>query len=522
METQAQENLSIFMKILLLKRLESSFYAFQKSVGRFLGIYQQVIKAYEDGWVYISKKYSDILYAAISDDDENIIQQLLKEGKTTRHPAADFNQDFIKDLKSDLSILKKLQELWKTIQKDPKLEELLKQLKEKPILKNNHVIIFTESKETAEYLASKIKDNRSAPPLLLTSASADIKRRTVIKNFDTNTKEPENEYKILVATEILSEGVNLNRANSVINYDIPWNPTRMMQRVGRINRLSQTKKEIHIFNFFPTEQANDELALEEAAKGKIHAFLTLLGGDADLLTDGEPIDSHALFEKLHDQKILTGEDPSEAQNSELKYLQVIRDIRKQEPELFEKIKTLPKKARTARTADSGLLENKTPALLTYFRRGSIQKFFITADSKETKELDFSAAAQKFECLPRQSKEKISKWPYELLNKNKNEFQTVTSQEENILPPSGSGGQGNSNQIQKLLKLSMNNTKTLTDEQEDFLNKVMERLQQGSLSKKILKTTRQELEALKRDLLQPIKSTICLKEMYPGYTFGRSL
>ena len=149
-------------------------------------------------------------------------------------------------------------------------------------------------------------------------------REIVIKNFDAKAKQPKDDYRILVSTEVLSEGVNLHRSNIVINYDIPWNPTRMMQSVGRINRVDTKFDMIYTFNFFPTTQSNDEIKLKEAAEAKINAFLTLLGGDAALLTEGEPIGSHELFNRLVSKKTITGED--EGETSELKYLTLIKNI----------------------------------------------------------------------------------------------------------------------------------------------------------------------------------------------------
>ena len=72
--------------------------------------------------------------------------------------------------------------------------------------------------------------------------------------------DPSDEFRILVATEVLSEGVNLHRSNIVFNYDIPWNPTRLIQRVGRVNRVDTKFDTIHTYNFFPNggEQRPDQ------------------------------------------------------------------------------------------------------------------------------------------------------------------------------------------------------------------------------------------------------------------------
>ena len=187
--------------------------------------------------------------------------------------------------------------------------------------------------------------------LLFTGSSDEAVRKEVIANFDARAFHPKDQYRILVATEVLSEGVNLHRSNIVINYDIPWNPTRLIQRVGRVNRVDTTFDTIHTYNFFPTEESNDLIKLKEAAEAKIRAFIEMLGADARLLTEGEEIKSHDLFAKLTSKKTITGED--EEEQSELEYLTEIRDVRDKHPELFARIKRLPKKARSTRQVDSG-------------------------------------------------------------------------------------------------------------------------------------------------------------------------
>src|SRR6185295_6519845 len=127
-----------------------------------------------------------------------------------------------------------------------------------------------------------------------------------------------------------------------INYDIPWNPSRLMQRVGRVNRVGTKFKVLFTFNFFPTDEGNDEIALTEAAKSKIHAFITLLGNDARLLTGDEQITSHNLFDRINSKAAAEG-DAAEPQ-SELKYLRQIVNVKEKQPELFRRIVGLPRKA----------------------------------------------------------------------------------------------------------------------------------------------------------------------------------
>ena len=502
LEEQSQRNMGKFMKLLLVKRLESSFFAFKKSVDRFLNSYDMFIKEFDRGNVYVSKKYTNKIFELLEKDDDSAIQKLIDEEKAKRLESKDFRDDFIKDLKSDFEILKQIKILWQQINRDPKLLKLLNELSTNKILKQNELIIFTESKETAEYLADKIKDYN---PLLFHGSSSEAIRDKVIENFDARARHPKDDYRILISTEILSEGVNLHRSNVVINYDIPWNPTRMMQRVGRINRVDTKFPTIYTFNFFPTKQSNDQIKLEEVAKAKINAFLTLLGGDAALLTEGEPIGSHELFDRLVSKKTITGED--ETEESELKYLQVIKNTRDKEPELFEKIKRLPKKARTAK-ANGG---NKN-SLITYFRRGKLHKFFMTQATKDASELDFISAAKLLESSDNEKRQKLPPGFYELLDKNKGAFIFATTEE--MAPQERKHGRDNTTQVLRILKATMKNTPQFTDEQELYLKKVFIQLEEGGLPKQTIKETLKALNELKQDLMNPFKVLATLQTKIP--------
>jgi len=279
-----------------------------------------------------------------SDNDEEI-EKLLNEGKAEEYDIHDFKENFIEDLKKDLDILKQIKSLWQDIERDPKLDVLIQELKNNPILKDKKVIIFTESKETAEYLTenlNKIFDNKV---LLFHGGSSEEVRDKIIENFDDRSRVKKDDYRILVTTDVLSEGVNLHRSNIIINYDIPWNPTKIIQRVGRVNRLDTKFDEIYVYNFFPTAQVEDQIKLKQIARSKVEAFLNLLGGDAAILTEGESVKSYELFDKLTSKNFLTDEDFEE---SELKYYRIIEKIRDENPDLFDKIKQLPKKARAGK------------------------------------------------------------------------------------------------------------------------------------------------------------------------------
>jgi superfamily II DNA or RNA helicase len=275
-EEISQKNMGKFMKILLVKRLESSFSAFKKSIDRFIHSYDRFIKEFDKGNVYVSKEYTSKIFELLENDDDEAIQRLIDEEKAKKYSSKDFEDDFRDELQGDFEILKQIKTLWENVNRDPKLLKFLSELKQNPVLSNNKLIVFTESKETAEYLKDELTIE-DFNPLLFTGGSGEDVRNRVIENFDARARHPKNDYRILVSTEVMSEGVNLHRSNVVVNYDIPWNPTRMMQRVGRINRVDTTFDRIYTFNFFPTKQSNDQIKLKEVAETKINAFLTLLG-----------------------------------------------------------------------------------------------------------------------------------------------------------------------------------------------------------------------------------------------------
>jgi len=511
LEETAQKNMGKFMKILLIKRLESSFFAFRNSIGRFINSYELFIKEFEKGNVYTSKKHIYKIFEYLEDDNDEAIQRLIDSGKADRFKSGEFKPEFLSHLHNDLAILKKVQLLWSRVERDPKLLSFLGQLSKNDLLKsNNKLIVFTESKETAEYLTAHVTKAFKDQAICFTGGSDEATREAVIRNFDAKAKKQEDKYRVLISTEVLSEGVNLHRSNVVINYDIPWNPTRMMQRVGRINRVDTKFDTIYTFNFFPTVQSNNELKLKEAAEGKINAFLTLLGGDAALLTEGEPIGSHELFNRLASKKTITGED--EAETSELKYLNIIKGIRDNNEDLFEKIKRLPKKARSGKI-NPGL----AGSLVTYFRKGKVQKFFRAGNEPDAQELDFITAADTLESALDEKRMKLPETYFELLDKNKEAF--INTSTEDAIEIQVRKGRDSGARIQKILKAVFKNTKQLTDDQEEFVKKVSAQLEEGGLPKQTTKMTLKALNELNSDMANPFKVLAVLQSQIPARLLG---
>lgn len=367
-----QQNMGGFMKGILLKRLESSFYAFNKTLDRFIESYENFISMYKSGVVYVSKKYN--VYDLMNNGEEEKLDFIVDKEDAFKFKSDEFNSIFIEDLEFDLSNLKRIRRMWDPIENDPKLDKFIDDLKNNKLLKKSKILIFTESKETAEYLKKNIDMHFKNQTILFTGGSKNKDRDIIQENFnpDVSKTNQKNDFRILVTTDILAEGISLHRANVIVNYDLPWNPTRIMQRVGRINRVGTQHDNIYVFNFFPSAQVGEHMSLEENITSKIQAFHDTLGEDFKYLSEDEEVDTYGIFgktlyDKLNSKESLEEEDFEE--DSTLKYLKIIRDLRDEDEALFIKIKNYPRKIRSAKYLD-------TDGTLTFFRKGYMKRFFI--------------------------------------------------------------------------------------------------------------------------------------------------
>jgi len=494
-EKQQQRNVGGFMKGILIKRLESSFYAFQRSVRRFVESYERFIGMFESGTVYISKTVD--VYDLLDNDDITELEAYVEEEKAHKYQSKDFQKNFLLDLQHDLETLQQLEALWQTVDTDPKLDQLVENLKTDKLFSKKQLIIFTESRETGDYLFDRLNVEFPNDVIFFSShggrsGSTDtthnpaLARELINASFNPNHKNPSSDLRILITTDVLAEGVNLHRANILINYDLPWNPTRVLQRAGRINRLGTEHTEILIYNFFPTTQADIHLGLEANITNKIQMFHDILGEDARYLSDGEEIGSQELFDTLNNKKVYTGEN--EEGDSELKYLDMMRKIRDKNPELFEKIKRLPKKARSGRLTDTVTVNN----LVTFFRIGKLKKFYCNSQGSSS-EITFFEAARLLECSSDTPRQAIPADYYHLLETNKQRFRQDTLQDEEQSESRGSG-RSNFSYIEKRLKdKSFKHFQKFTEMDEQFLDNVQQMIARGTMAKKVAQTIKKELE-----------------------------
>lgn len=493
-EKQQQKNVGSFMKGILVKRLESSFFAFRQSVNRFIISYEKFIDMYNNGTVYISKKVD--VYDLLENDNIEKLEAYVEDEKAHKYEANDFRKEFLEKLKFDLQLLHEIKKLWENVNTDPKLESFVNELKSNVVLKKNKIVVFTESKETGDYLYESLIEAFPEKVMFYSSiggrhtnekltSNHSVARDIITANYDPKYKEQKDDLKILIATDVLAEGINLHRSNVLVNYDLPWNPTRVLQRAGRVNRLGSKFSNIYIYNFFPTTQSDEHLGLEVNITNKIQMFHDILGEDAKYLSDGEEFGSQELFNTLNSKTAYTGEDGEG--DSELKYLELMRKIRDEQPELFEKIKNLPKKARSGFKKEELLADQ----LVTFFRIGKLKKFYLNEKGKSN-EITFFDAVKELECKPTTKRATIPNDYYHLLQTNKSRFEIDTTVGDE--PITGSGGRSNVKYIETRLKDKFfKNFKGFTDLNEEFLNGVREMLLQGTIAKKTAQLIKAELE-----------------------------
>lgn len=399
---QSQINLAKFMRRLLVRRFESSKYSFRLSLEKMIHS-AELIKEwyYRLGIVPIFKKGSlpdieTLLSEGGIEDDIDIedidLDELLvnyKDKGLLTIPRADLEKDFILDVEKDIALLQDIHNKWfsQGIGFDPKAEELVKilrqWLREDPYRK---IVIFTEFSDTADYLFEIIKDHFRVYKYSSKDANQTNKRR-IRENFDAGlpASRQKNEFDILIATDAISEGFNLHRAGTIFNYDIPYNPTRVIQRVGRINRINKKVFEkLYIFNFFPTAAGEEETRIKQISTLKIDMIHALLGEDTQVLTDEEHLESF-FIEQYQKQQAA-----QEERSWDIEYRNLLYQLKTHQPNIIQKARILPHRSRVRRS-----VQKAQSGIIIFGRKGDDYKFKL-GHGNEDISLSAEAALELFE------------------------------------------------------------------------------------------------------------------------------
>lgn len=404
--TTAQTNLADFMRKLLVMRFESSKFAFKTTLERMINNNLLIMNWWNTLKVVpIMKKGQlpdpgDSEFSEFSEEDgssldelENKLEYLRTNKGLIEIPIDWIDPQFIEDVKSDTDVLQRIHRGWFEDSNfdgvDPKLDEVEKQIR--TLLKQDpdrKIVIFSAFADSVNYLSKELI--RRGVPGVLTFTAADANkenRKILLSNFDASyVMGPQaNDYQVLVCTDALSEGVNLHRAGVVINYDIPYNPTRVIQRIGRINRINKKVFDsIQILNFFPTYVGDNEIRIKAISTLKMGLINNIVGSDMAVLTPDENLET---FFKNEFTRADDGEEKLSWDSIFIEDYEVaIKDLN-----LFKKIEEIPRRTRISR-------KGKDEIRGVVFSKRSQNSIFVTSTLDTDPEIiDTEDALRYFKC-----------------------------------------------------------------------------------------------------------------------------
>lgn len=431
-----QKNLYGFMRRLLVKRFESSFGAFNKSVERFLEVHK-VVKDFieKSGGRFIMDR--SLIEKMVNEDfSEEAINELLKryekavlDKKIPKNNTVyeikkfELGEEFLFDIDNDIRVFEELLEKiekFNLVKNDPKRLRIVEAIEElRNIEPNKKIIVFSEYVDTILHLKDYFKQKFRNRVLISDGKITANFERDLNRDFNAQYKAVQaNHFDILLTSDRLSEGYNLNRAGIIINYDIPWNPTRVIQRVGRINRMGQKVfDELSIFNFFPSEIGADIVKSREIAQQKMFLIHSSLGEDAKIFEVDEEPTASSLYSKVN-----TNFDGEEL-NIETKIRNDFEEIKEKYPAVIERISELPNRIKTAKSYEK--------YQLNLLKKKGLGIFAQTFENDEIQEISFENFVENIRCNFDEEKKKLSPYfwvNYEAIKQYRPKFRNKTTVE----------------------------------------------------------------------------------------------
>lgn len=412
----------------LVKRLESSFYAFQVSIQNFRQANQNMLDMFANDKVFIAPDLDINLLLENGLSEEEIEEKLNAKAETNPKNAVfhadDFRPEFVEMLRADLAILEKMWNDWQDISDDDdskfaKFNELLKhELFKAERNPEQKLVVFSESVDTVEYLERRI--NRS-DVLVISSGNRSQQFKTIRENFDANYKTKLNDYNIILTTDVLAEGVNLHRSNVIVNYDTPWNSTRLMQRIGRVNRIGSASKHIYNYVFYPSREGNREINLNQIAVSKIQTFHSTFGEDNQIYSQNEILDRN--LSKLFDEVL---KEQKKDFNQEIPYYEELRSLYQTNRREYNRIAKLSLRSRTGR--ESRIVDGVTLSgdTLVFLKTNFRKVFFLVSENAE--EISVLDALKYFKATPDEKPAKRIKEHHQHVEKALVKFRTIRDTE----------------------------------------------------------------------------------------------
>lgn len=412
----------------LVKRLESSFYAFQVSIQNFRQANQNMLDMFANDKVFIAPDLDINLLLENGLSEEEIEEKLNAKAETNPKNAVfhadDFRPEFVEMLRADQAILEKMWNDWQDISDDDdskfaKFNELLKhELFKAERNPEQKLVVFSESVDTVEYLERRINHS---DVLVISSSNRSQQVKTIRENFDANYKTKLNDYNIILTTDVLAEGVNLHRSNVIVNYDTPWNSTRLMQRIGRVNRIGSVSKHIYNYVFYPSREGNREINLNQIAVSKIQTFHSTFGEDNQIYSQNEILDRN--LSKLFDEAL---KEQKKDFNQEIPYYEELRSLYQTNRREYNRIAKLSLRSRTGR--ESRIVDGVTLSgdTLVFLKTNFRKVFFLVSENAE--EISVLDALKYFKATPDEKPAERIKEHHQHVEKALVKFRTIRDTE----------------------------------------------------------------------------------------------
>ena len=396
---QAGANLRGLMRVMLFKRFESSVHAFRETLRRLVRIHQDFLKAMDEDIVPAGEEAQDVLYESDQMEEVQLFDALRQV--SGRYDIADFHTDLLRrHLDQDIRILGEMLDLVEPItpEGDAKLQTLKGWLSRRPLSEGKR-LLFTQYADTAQYLYDNLNPNDQHDDIEVIY-SGDKSRERVVGRFAPRAnswyhpREDESELNTVIATDVLAEGLNLQDCDKVLNYDLHWNPVRLIQRLGRIDRIGSEHERIFAFNFLPETGIERQLSLRDKLAQRITEIHETIGEDAAILDPSEQLNKEAMY-AIYEKR---GESLGQFEGEEEERIDLneaeerLRLMRRDDPTEFDRIVSLRDGLRTGR-------ETSTGGIFAFFSAGRYQQLLLLDEEGNVLSRDLSDALRAIACGP---------------------------------------------------------------------------------------------------------------------------
>jgi len=394
---RAAGNLRGLMRVLLFKRFESSVHAFRESIKRLLNSHRSFLHSLERGFIPAGEQAQALLYESDGSDEAEFLAALEDVSKTYR--VEDFHADLLQEhIEHDISVLERILRQVEpiTAAKDAKLQKLLSLLPDK-VLDKGKRLIFSQYAETAQYLYDNLnpKGRRKDIDVIFSGDKSKFRlvgRFSPKSNPEFIAQASDTELNTVIATDVLSEGLNLQDCDTIINYDLHWNPVRLIQRFGRIDRIGSDHDTVYGLNFLPESNMDRHLGLKQKLETRIAEIHSTIGEDSAILDPSEQINEEAMY-AIYEAK---AENLSLFEEGELLSLneaeEILRHLKQEDPAEFERIATLRDGIRSAKPSLS-------QGTYVFCQAGDFQQLYLTDETGEISTRDIPTILGGIKCSP---------------------------------------------------------------------------------------------------------------------------